>query len=246
MDEVEDVSRRCDQHTGKLRNQDKYIAERKKGFDQMKGFSVTRRVKRSEVTDGTHVRMRAMASEKGDRVCWMKVNQHERHEVDAGTNVLKRLQLSIAGAASQRRTEHGHRKITTILDTAIAFAHTLPAVTNTEELIYAHSSREAEPDCFIVWLLLKALYGPKGVARSWPKFFRNEAFTRAEWNAEVVKPHAYHEAVNLDDIDDTSKHVHRDGFMVKSMEEHKVISTTIQNNLTQLLFSVRKSIRPCF
>ena len=41
-------------------------------------FSVTRRVKRSEVIEGTHVRMRAIASEKGDRGCWMKVDQHEK------------------------------------------------------------------------------------------------------------------------------------------------------------------------
>ena len=73
---------------------------------------MTRRVKRSEVIDGTHVRKRAIASEKGDRVCWMKVDQHERHDVDARTHVLKILHMSTEGTASQRRTEHGHRKIT--------------------------------------------------------------------------------------------------------------------------------------
>ena len=66
VDKVEDVSHRYDRYTGNLRDLDKYIAERKKEFDQMKGFSVIRRVKRSEVIDGTHVRMREIASGKGN------------------------------------------------------------------------------------------------------------------------------------------------------------------------------------
>ena len=98
---TEDVSHRYCHYTGNLRDQDMYIAEQEKEFVRMKGFSVIRRVKRCEVTDGTHVRMRAIASEEGDRVCWMKVDdQNGRHDVDAGTHALKVFHTSIAGAAS--------------------------------------------------------------------------------------------------------------------------------------------------
>ena len=38
VNKVEDVSHQCDRHTGKFRDLDKYTAERKKEFDQMKGF----------------------------------------------------------------------------------------------------------------------------------------------------------------------------------------------------------------
>ena len=94
----------------------------------------------------------------------MKIDQHERHDVDADTHALKVVYMPIAGVASQSRAVHGDRKITAILDTAIAFVHTLTAVTDTEEWMHAHSPREAEPDCTVVWILLKARSGAKGVS----------------------------------------------------------------------------------
>ena len=89
-------------------------------------------------------------------------------------------------------------------------------------MIYEHSPREADPDCTVVWLLLKAHSGAKRVAPLWQKFFRNEAFMRAEYNAEAMQLNANHKAVNLNDIDDAGKYVHGDDFIVESMEEHKV------------------------
>ena len=57
--------------------------------------------------------------EQGDHV----VTDMDEVNVDTGTHALKVFHMSIAGALSQSRTEHGHRKITTNLDTDIAFAH---------------------------------------------------------------------------------------------------------------------------
>ena len=92
--------------------------------------SETRRVKKSEAIDGTHVRMKEIASENEDFVRWilasMEVNQRERCDVFAGTQALKVCRMSIARAASQRHTEHGHRKIIALLDAAMY------------ELIYSH------------------------------------------------------------------------------------------------------------
>ena len=44
-------------------------------------------------------------------------HQHERYDGFADTQALKVSPTSKARAASQRHTEHGHRQITTILDT---------------------------------------------------------------------------------------------------------------------------------
>ena len=96
-----------------------------------------RRVKKSEATDGTHVRMKIIAHKKGDFVRWrlvsMEVNQYERHDVFAGTPALKVFRTLIATAASQRHSEHGHRKISAILDVAVAFLHA-----EMVDVIYAH------------------------------------------------------------------------------------------------------------
>ena len=62
-----------------------------------------------------HVRMKVIASEKGDLVRWrlacMEVNQHERHDVFAGTPALKVFRILFAKAASKGCTGHGHRKV---------------------------------------------------------------------------------------------------------------------------------------
>ena len=77
----------------------------------MEAFGVIRRVKKSEATDGTHVRMKVIASEKGYLVCWrlvsMEVNQYERHDVIAGTPPLTVFRMLIAKAASHRHSEQG-------------------------------------------------------------------------------------------------------------------------------------------
>ena len=50
---------------------------------------MVRRVKKREATDGTHVRMKIIAHNKGDLVRWRLVsvefNHFERHDVFAGT-----------------------------------------------------------------------------------------------------------------------------------------------------------------
>ena len=46
------------------------------------------------------------------------------HDGFADTQALKSFPMSIARAASQRHTEHGHRKITAILDATKACVHT--------------------------------------------------------------------------------------------------------------------------
>ena len=71
--------------SGKLPDRDKYISGRKKELDQLESLGVIRRVKKSDATDGTHVRMKVIAHNKGDTVRWrlvkMEINQYERHDV---------------------------------------------------------------------------------------------------------------------------------------------------------------------
>ena len=74
VDTIDDDSRRYDYYTVKLLDRDMYIAGRKKELDQMAAFGVIQRVKKSEATDGTHVRMKVIASEKGDLVRWRLVS----------------------------------------------------------------------------------------------------------------------------------------------------------------------------
>ena len=90
----------------KLLGLDKYIAGRKKEHDQIEAFGVIRRVKKSEATDGNHVRMKVIASEKRDLALWrlvsMELHQHKRHDVFAGTPALKVFRMLIASTASHR------------------------------------------------------------------------------------------------------------------------------------------------
>ena len=85
-------------------------------------------------------------------------------------------------AASQRHTEHGHRQITSILDT---FFHT-----DIDELKHAHPPREAEPECIGV----KAHSGAKKAARAWQVLLRNKIFVSVGGNAKEMEPNAYHKA----------------------------------------------------
>ena len=67
---------------------------------------------------------RSHPSGNGDFVHWglgsIEVNQHERYDGFANTQALKAFPMSMARAASQRHTEHGHRRI---LDAAMACFH---------------------------------------------------------------------------------------------------------------------------
>ena len=68
LDTIDVDSRSCDYYTGKLLDGDKYIAGRKEELDQLEAFGVIRHVQKSEATDGTHVRIKVIASKKGDFV----------------------------------------------------------------------------------------------------------------------------------------------------------------------------------
>ena len=116
-----------------------------------------RRVKKSEATDSTHVRMKILVRW---RLVSKEVNHYERHEVFAGTPALKVFRRLIAKTASHSHPEHDHRKVFAILDVAVAFFHA-----DMEEKIYAHPPAEAEPDRTVVWLLIKAQYGTQKAAR---------------------------------------------------------------------------------
>ena len=71
----------------------------------------------------------------------------------ADAQALKVFSMSPARAASQRHTEHVHRKSTGILG---ACFHT-----DMNQLIHAHPPRETEPEGFVVWLLSKAHSGAR-------------------------------------------------------------------------------------
>ena len=109
--------------------------------------------------------MAAIPSENGDLVRWrlvnIEVNQYDRYDGFADTQALKVFPMSIARAASQRHTEHGHHNSTAILDATFACVHT----------DMAHPPREIEPDCIVVWLLFKAHSGARKAARLWQEYF---------------------------------------------------------------------------
>ena len=133
---IAEVSYQCEHYTGKLWDRDKCVA---------KHFSVSRRGKKSETIEGTHVRLAASPSEKGDLVRWrlgsIEVNQYERYDSFADTQALKVFPTSKERATSQRHTEHGQRKIVAIRDATKACFHT-----NMDELIHSHPPREIVSD----------------------------------------------------------------------------------------------------
>ena len=120
------------------------------------------------------------------------------------------------------------------MDTDIAFAHTLAAVTDTdtEEESDAHLPREIGSACTVVWLWLKAHSGAGKAARWWQEFFRDEAVMSAEHDAVVVGADVHYIAEELHNDDDANMCVHGDDFMmesrndvfqdVKAMLEHKI------------------------
>ena len=81
----------------------------------MEALGVVRSVKKSEAIDGTHVRMKVIASEKEDlvrcRCLSMEINQHERPDVFACTRALKVFRMFISKAAvdaTRTRTPQDH------------------------------------------------------------------------------------------------------------------------------------------
>ena len=178
------ASHQYEHYAGKLWDPNKCFGRR---------VSVIRRVKKSEAIDGSQVRLAAIPSEKGDLLRWklgsIEVNEYERYDGFADTQALKVFLMSTTRAASQRHTEHGTRKITAILDAAIACFRSVM-----DELVHAHGAREAEPECIVVWLLFKAHSGGRRAARLWQEYFCNEVPVSAGWNAESMEPNAYHKA----------------------------------------------------
>ena len=83
-------------------------------------------MKKSEATDGTHVRMKVIASEKRDLVRWrpvrMEVNQYARHDVFAGTPALKVFRMLIAKSSKSSSPRARTRKVIAILDAAVQFS----------------------------------------------------------------------------------------------------------------------------
>ena len=164
----------------------------------------------------------------------IEVKQHERYCGFADTQAVKVFPMSVARAASQHHTVHGHRKINAILDAIAACFHK-----DLQELIHEHPTRETEPECIVAWLLFKAHSGARIAARLWQESFRNEVFMSAGWNAEAMEPNAFHKAKDLNNNDDASLYGHSDSFKVEvrivfqdvnAMKEHKVdikVSTII-------------------
>ena len=135
--------------------------------------------------------------------------------------------MSMARAASQRHTVHGHRKITAVLDATVACLHK-----DMDELIHAHPPRETEPDGILIWLLFKAHSGSRRAARLWQEYFRNEVLMSAGWNAEAMEPNAYHKAEDLNNDNNAIMYGHKGSFKmelridvfqdVTAMKEHEV------------------------
>ena len=75
---------------------------RKKELDQLESLGMIRRVKKSEATGSTHVRMKIITQNKGDGAGDLvsMVNQYERHDVFAGTPAMKVFRMLIAKAVT--------------------------------------------------------------------------------------------------------------------------------------------------
>ena len=205
---IDDDNRQYDHYTGKLLDRDKYIAERKKELDQVEAYCVIRRVEKSEAIDGTHVRIKEIGKLR------YGFEEFVHRKVDKVIEEIEQVKLM------EKRDDTSHQR---------QIDH---VVTGMDELIYAHPRREAEPDCAVVWLLLKAHAGARKAARLWQEWFRNGVFVKAGWKAVAVEPNVHHKVENLNDDDDASTCVHGDDIMVKSridviqdakaMSEHKV------------------------
>ena len=132
---IDEDSRRYDYYTGELLDRTKYNSGRKKDLDQLESFGVIRRVKKSEDTDGAHVRMKIIAHNTGDLVRLMETCQcgSQSLRTSRGTPALKVFCMLIAKEASHSHPEHGHRKVIAILGVAVAFFHA-----DMEDKIYAH------------------------------------------------------------------------------------------------------------
>ena len=141
VDTIDHDSRQYDHYTGKLLDRDKYIAERKKDLDQVEAYCVIRRVKKSEATDGAHVRMKEIGKLR------YEFEEFVHRKVDKVIEEIEQVKLMEKrdDTSQQRQSDH--------------------AVTDMDELIYAHPPREAEPECTVVWLLLKAHAGARKAAR---------------------------------------------------------------------------------
>ena len=132
----------------------------------------------------------------------------------ADAQALKVFSMSTARAASQRHTEHVHRKID---------------YPDMNKLIHAHPPIETESDGIVVWLLFKAHSGARRAAPTWQEFFRKEVFVSAGGNAEAMEPNAYHKAEDWDDGDS-------DRFMVEWRMD--IMSATVVEAATKIVTQV--------
>ena len=126
VDTIDHDSRQYDHYTGKLLDRDKYIAERKKDLDQVVAYCVIRRVKKSEATDGTHVRMKEIGKLR------YEFEEFVHRKVDKVIEEIEQVKLMEKrdDTSQQRQIDH--------------------VVTDMDELICAHPPREAEPDWTVV------------------------------------------------------------------------------------------------
>ena len=135
VDTIEDDSRQYDHYTRKLLDRHKYIAERKKELDQVEAYCVIRRVKKSEATHGTHVRMKEIGKLR------YEFEEFVHRKVDKVIEEIVQVKLMEKrdDTSQQRQTDR--------------------VVTDMDEFIYAHLPRGAEPDCAVVLLLLRTHTG---------------------------------------------------------------------------------------
>ena len=192
---------------------------------------MVRRVKRSEATDGTHVRMKIIAHNKGDLVRWrlvsMEDNQYGRHtSIESVPHVDRKRSQS---QSHRTRASQDHRNP--------GRGSCIFSSRHGRREIRTSAPTEAEPDSTDVWLLIKAHHGTRKCACLWPEFLRNEVFLNAGWGAVAVEPSVYLKAGSVSDDDDACVCVHRDDSMVesridvvqdmKAMLEHKAVINVI-------------------
>ena len=84
-----------------------------------------------------HVRLTAIPSDEVDVENWKivssGVNQHERYQSFADTQVSKEVPMLTTRTTNQSQKEHGHRKNAAILNTTCVLGNTLVTITDMEE-----------------------------------------------------------------------------------------------------------------
>ena len=156
-------SRQYDYCTGQLLERDKNIAGRKKKLHQLESFGVIRRVKKSEATDGTHLRVKITVHNKGDLVRWrlvsLEVNQYKRHDVFVDTST------SVYLLQKQQVTDNANHEIIAILDVVAVFLHTDLQEVNSV-VVDQGSLRHAERRSFLTGVVSQWCFHESWLGRS--------------------------------------------------------------------------------